>query len=116
MGRFLRFEDLEIWQDGMRLCKSIYAALKDCKDYNLKDQMCKAVVSVPSNIAEGYERKGSKETIQFLYIAKGSCGELRTQLYLAMDLGYIEQQNSQQLIEDTINLSAKIYRYVQSIS
>ncbi|MCL2435323.1 MAG: four helix bundle protein [Lentimicrobiaceae bacterium] len=114
-NKYLRFEELEVWQDAMKLCKKIYFVLKDCKDYGLKDQMQRASVSIPSNIAEGYERKGSKETVQFLYIAKGSCGELRTQLYIATDLGYIEQQNCKQLIEETINLSIKIYRYIQSI-
>jgi len=112
---FLRFEDLAIWQEAIGLCKKVYSALKDCKDYGLKDQMQRASVSIPSNIAEGYERKGSKETSHFLYIAKGSCGELRTQLYLATDLGYLEQQIGKQLIEETINLSIKIYWYVQSI-
>jgi len=112
---YLRFEDLEVWQDSMNLCKKIYSAFKNCKDYGLKDQICRASLSIPSNIAEGYERKGSKETIQFLYIAKGSCGELRTQLYLATDFGYIEQQNGNQLIEEAINLSIKIYRYAQSL-
>ena len=112
---YLRFEDLEVWQDSMKLCKKIYSALKDCKDYGLKDQICRASISIPSNIAEGYERKGSKETIQFLYVAKGSCGELRTQLYLATDLGYIEQQTGKQLIEEALSLSIKIYRYAQSL-
>jgi len=116
MGNYMRFEDLEIWQEAMALCKKIYTVLKDCKDYGLKDQMQRAAVSIPSNIAEGYERKGTKETVQFLYIAKGSCGELRTQLYIATDLNCIEQQNGQQLIEQTIRLSVKIYRYIQSVS
>ena len=111
--RYLRFEELEVWQDAMRLCKKIYSALKDCKDYGFKDHICKTSVSIPSNIAEGYERKGSKETVHFLYIAKGSCGELRTQRYLARDLGYIDNQ---ELIEDAINLSIKIYNYAQSLS
>jgi four helix bundle protein len=99
----------------MLLCKDIYAVLINCKDYGLKYQMQRAAVSVPSNIAEGYERKSSKETERFLYIAKGSCGELRTQLYLAIDLEYIEKQNGQILIEKTIKLKVKIYRYIQSI-
>jgi len=112
---YLRFENLEIWQESMSLCREIYAVLVNCKDYGLKDQMQRAAVSVPSNIAEGYERKSSKETERFLYIAKGSCGELRTQLYLAVDLGYIEKQDGQILIEKAIKLNIKIYRYIQSI-
>ena len=115
-GKYLRFEELEVWQDAMRLCKKVYAALKDCRDYGLKEQMQRAAVSIPSNIAEGYERKGSKETLQFLYIAKGSCGELRTQLYLATDFGYMEQQNGKELIEEAVSLSIKIFRYAQSLS
>ena len=113
---YMRFEDLEIWQEAMKLCKEVYAALRDCRDYDLKSQACKSAVSVPSNIAEGYERRTSKETIYFLYIAKGSCGELRTQLYLATDFGYIEQQRGQQLIEQAVKLSIKIYHYAHSLS
>ena len=114
-GKYIRFEDLEIWQESMLLCKKIYSVLKDCKDYGLKDQMQRSAVSIPSNIAEGYERKSSKETAQFLYIAKGSCGELRTQLYLAIDFGYVKKQDGQVLIEEMIKLNIKIYRYIQSI-
>ena len=116
MGKYLRFEELDVWQDAMSLSKNVYSAMKDCKDFGLKDQMQRAVVSIPSNIAEGYERKGSKETAHFLYIAKGSCGELRTQLYLATDLGYIEQEIGNKLISETVEVSIKIYRYVQSLS
>ena len=112
---YLRFEELDVWQDAMLLCKKVYVALRDCKDYGLRDQMQRAAVSIPSNIAEGYERKGSKETVQFLYIAKGSCGELRTQLYLSTDLGYIEQQTGNQLIEETVRLSVKLYYFIQSL-
>ena len=116
MGKYLRFEELEVWQDAMCSSKNVYTVLKDCRDFGLKDQMQRAAVSIPSNIAEGYERKSSKETVQFLYIAKGSCGELRTQLYLATDLGYIEQQNGNKLIAETAELSIKIYKYAQSLS
>jgi four helix bundle protein len=116
MSKYLRLEELEVWQDAMQLCKKVYSVLKDCKDYGLKDQMQRSSVSVPSNIAEGYERKSPKETTHFLYIAKGSCGELRTQLYLAIDFGYIEPQIGQQLIEDSVKLNIKIYRYIQSLS
>ena len=83
MGNYKRFEDLEIWKEGMEICKDVYVRLKDCKDYGLKDQMQRAAVSIPSNIAEGYERNSVKEKQQFMFIAKASCGELRTQLYLS---------------------------------
>ncbi len=116
MGKYLRFEDLEIWQEGMRLCKEVYVLLNDCKDYGLKDQMQRAAVSVPSNIAEGYERKGTKETCQFLYVAKGSCGELRTQLYLAVSLKLVDSKKGLELVEQAANLSVRIYSYARSIS
>lgn len=84
MTKYIRFEELEIWKDSMRICKEVYELLKDCKDYGFKDQMQRAAVSIPSNIAEGYERKGTKEASYFLYVPKGSCGELRTQFYLTI--------------------------------
>jgi S23 ribosomal protein. len=116
MSKYLRFEELDVWKDAMCLSKNVYAVLKDCKDYDLKSQMQRAAISVPSNIAEGYECKGTKETEHFLYIAKGSCGELCTQLYLATDLGYIEQLVGHRLIAETVELSIKTYRYAQSLS
>ena len=70
-----KFEDLEVWKEGMHLAARIYRELKDCRDYGLRDQMQRAAVSIPSNIAEGYERNTNKDFIHFLYIAKGSCSE-----------------------------------------
>ena len=77
------FEDLEVWKNAMQLVVVIYAEFKENKDYGFKDQIQRAAVSIPSNIAEGYERQTNKEFIQFLYIAKGSSAELQTQLYIA---------------------------------
>jgi four helix bundle protein len=116
MGKALRFEDLEIWKESMRICKEIYANLKNCKDFGFKDQIQRASVSVPSNIAEGHERKSVKEHTQFLYIAKASCGEMRTQLYLAVSLEYIAKEIGMKLIEQSTTLSVKIYHYIQSIN
>ncbi|MDR0872783.1 MAG: four helix bundle protein [Prevotellaceae bacterium] len=104
----MRFEDLEIWKEGMRISITIYDLLKNCKDFSLKDQMQRAAVSIPSNIAEGFERQTNKEFIHFLFIAKGSCGELRTQLYLTKKLNYIEKENVDNLLEQSELLSAKI--------
>ena len=116
MKKMLRFEDLEIWKESMRICTAVYSAMKPCKDFGFKDQIQRAAVSVPSNIAEGYERKGTKERTQFLYIAEGSCGELRTQLYLAISLEYITKEAGLSLIEQCVALSVKIYHYIQSIN
>jgi four helix bundle protein len=116
MGSYKRFEDLEIWKESMDICKDIYALLRDCKDYGLKDQMQRASVSVPSNIAEGYERNGVKEMQHFMYVAKASCGELRTQLYLAIMLKYIDSEKGNILIERVAKLSVMIYNYIQFLN
>ena len=70
-----KFEDLEVWKEGINLAVRIYRELKDCRDFSLRDQMQRASVSIPSNIAEGYERNTNKDFIHFLYISKGSCSE-----------------------------------------
>ena len=91
MIKIQKFEDLEVWKEGVRLSVEIYKSLGGCKDYSLRDQIQRSAVSIPSNISEGFERKGNKEFIQFLYIAKESCSELRTQLYIAVETGSIEK-------------------------
>jgi four helix bundle protein len=72
------FESLDIWKKGIDICIIIYKTFEKCKDYGLKDQIQRASASVPSNISEGYKRQTKEEFSQFLYIAKGSCGEVRT--------------------------------------
>ena len=89
-----RFEEIEAWQFSRELAKLIYEATKQgqfAHDYGLKDQIQRAAVSIMSNIAEGFERNGNKEFINFLTIAKGSCGEVRSQLYVAFDQGYVDK-------------------------
>ena len=113
MSEVKRFEDLDIWKESMRLSIQIYSILKDCKDFGLKDQMQRAAVSIPSNIAEGFERQTNKEFIQFLYIAKGSCAELRTQLYIASSLHYITKEVSTNLIEITSTISKMIFTLIK---
>ena len=108
------FEDLDIWKEGMRLSVSTYKLMKDCKDFGFKDQIQRASVSIPSNISEGFERQTNKEFIQFLYIAKGSCGELRTQIYLAKELGYLSKEDYQTMLEQSKLLSAKIQNFIKT--
>lgn len=90
-----RFEDLKCWQKSKLLALTIYKLTNNSesfsKDYGLKDQIRRASVSAPSNIAEGFERNGNKEFIQFVSIAKGSLGEVRTQLLIAHELSYINK-------------------------
>ena len=118
MATIKSFEDLDIWKDSMQITFQIYALFKTCKDFGLRDQIQRSAVSLPSNIAEGFERQTNKEFIQFLHIARGSCGELRTQIYLAKGLNYINEEEGKTLIEQTQKLSAKITKliaYRQSI-
>ena len=105
------FEDLEIWKEARRLTKEIYhltSGLKFSKDFSLRGQIQSAAVSIMSNIAEGFERGGNQEFTQFLYVAKGSCGEVRSQLYVAVDQGYISANESEKLLSLFKRLSSMI--------
>jgi four helix bundle protein len=86
------FEDLEVWQRGCRLSVEIFNAFENCKRFTLRDQIERAGLSIPSNIAEGAERGSSKDFAHFLNFSKGSCGELRTQLYIARKLNAVKQK------------------------
>lgn len=87
------FEDIIAWKKSKELTLSIYKDFKQCRDFSFKDQIERASVSIMNNIAEGFERKGDKEFSHFLFIAKGSCGEVRSMLSLGSELGYIKQDN-----------------------
>ena len=105
------FEDLEIWKEARRLTKEIYRLTSEPKfsrDFGLRDQIQRAAVSIMSNIAEGFERSGNQEFAQFLYVAKSSCGEVRSQLYVAVDQGYIATTESEQLLISFKRLSSMI--------
>ncbi|MCL2650685.1 MAG: four helix bundle protein [Candidatus Azobacteroides sp.] len=106
------FEDLTVWKDSMQLVVLIYSKLRNCKDYGFKDQIQRASVSIPSNIAEGFERQTNKEFIQFLFIAKGSCGELQTQLYLSIKLEYLSKIEGQEFIDKAKKISSMIYNLI----
>ena len=108
------FESLQVWKRASRLAVRIYQVLKDCRDYGLKDQMTRAAVSVPSNIAEGYDRGSNPEFIRFLNIAKGSAAELRTQLYIAKEIGEIDQETMAELVEETKGIGAMLNKLEQA--
>ncbi len=107
------FEDLTVWKDAMQLVVLVYSEMKDCKDFGFKDQIQRASVSIPSNISEGFERQTNKEFMQFLFIAKGSCGEVQTQLYLAIKLGYIPKEKGIELVNTTKKISKMIYSLIK---
>jgi four helix bundle protein len=106
------FDDLHIWQEGMNLCDEIYTVLKNCRDFGLCDQMQRSSVSIPSNIAEGFELSTNKAFIRHLYIAKGSGGELRTQIYIAIRQGFIENEKGKELVDLTKKLAAMISKFI----
>jgi len=85
---------------GCRLAVRVYEVLKDCKDYGLKDQMTRAAIRIPSNISEAAERDSKAEFIRFLHIAKGSAAELRTQVYIARQIGVIRGETQKELVEE----------------
>ena len=116
MAKLGRFEDIEAWQKARELTREIYRVTKQgafAKDFGLRDQIRRAAVSIMSNIAEGFERGSNKEFIQFLFIAKGSAGEVRSQLYIAFDLGYIGKEAFEQLNADLISISRQISGFVK---
>jgi four helix bundle protein len=106
-----RFEDLEIWQEARSLSKYVFDLTEKepfCRDFKLRDQIRASSGSVMDNIAEGFERDGNKEFVQFLSVSKGSCGEARSQSYRAYDYKYIPQDTLDTLISKTTNLSKRI--------
>ena len=112
------FEDLEVWKAARALTNKIYGITKDVafsKDFGLRDQIRRASVSIMSNIAEGYERGGNQELIQFLSIAKGSCGEVRCQLYIAGDQNYINQNELKPLVEHCKRISIMINNFMEHL-
>ena len=119
MSTFERFEDIESWQKARELTKAIYQATSKgefAKDFALRDQIRRACISIMSNIAEGYSRGGNKEFINFLAIARGSTGEMKSQLYIALDLGYINQDsftNLAQMATSIEKLIGGLIRYLQ---
>jgi four helix bundle protein len=108
MTRFQRFEEIEAWQRARELANAVYDASDDgpfARDFGLRDQVRKSAVSVLSNMAEGFERESRAEFIRFLTIAKGSAGELRAQLYIASDRGYLAPELSARLRNEAARVS-----------
>lgn len=112
------FEDLLVWQMGIELVKRIYCLTTEGhfqRDFGLKDQIRRASVSVPTNIAEGFELSSRKEYLKFLNIAKGSAGEVRSLLRVAWEVGYIEASQYEELRAATMKLSAYLFNHMKSI-
>lgn len=102
MAKIQRFEDLQVWQLAREICADVWHILENSslvKDFELKNQMSRSCGSIMDNIAEGFERNGRREFIQFLSIAKGSCGELKSQLYRCLDKKHINQTKFDELYQ-----------------
>ena len=115
MATILRFEDLEVWQKAREISKYVFLLTnKDnfSRDFSLKDQIKRSCGSAMDNIAEGFERDGNKEFINFLTISKGSVGEIRSQTYRAFDYNYITQEEYDYLIKETISLSERLGKFI----
>ena len=109
------FEKLEVWKRSCRLCADLFRAVNDCRNFAFRDQITRSALSVPSNIAEGYERASLNEYLRFLKIAKGSCGELRTQLYIGKETGLLENLQAQSYTQEASELSKMIHGLIQSL-
>ncbi len=121
MAKFSSFEEIISWQKARELNVQIYKVTNSndlfYKDFGLKDQIRRASVSISSNIAEGFERQTTKEFIRFLYIAKASAGEVRSQLYLALDIKYINKNEFEELklkINEVSKLISGLLKYLHS--
>lgn len=118
MAKVEKFEDLVIWQMARSLSKEVYDLTRRGEfkyDTRFVQQIRASSGSVMDNIAEGFERDGNKEFANFLYIAKGSCGEVRSQIYRACDVGFITKEESNQLVDDCFKLSASIAKFINSL-
>lgn len=119
MATIKRFEEIESWKVARDLTGQIYAATKNgafAHDYGLKDQIQRAAVSIMSNIAEGFERGGNREFANFLSIAKGSCGEVRAQLYVALDQNYVTRDDFERLVTLSNLVSTMLYHFIASLN
>ena len=120
MGKIERFEDIDAWKKARELTKIIYEVTSQGKlasDFSLKDQLRRAAVSIMANIAEGFEREGNKEFRQFLATAKGSAGEVKALLYVALDAGLTSMEQFQRirtLADETSRLLAGFLRYLKA--
>ncbi|MCC6410896.1 MAG: four helix bundle protein [Saprospiraceae bacterium] len=118
MSTFKNFEEIIAWQKARELCKKLKPLIDGMKaggDYRFKEQLISSAGSIMDNIAEGFERQGNKEFVQFLYIAKGSCGEVRSQVYRAFDYGYLTQEECDIILADALEISRILYGLIDKM-
>ena len=110
-----RFEDILAWKKARELNILIYQLLKTSRDYYFRDQILRAALSIGNNIAEGFERRTNKELKNFLFIAKGSCGEVRSMIYTAFDLKYINKDECKKAYQLTIEISKILSGFIKTL-
>ncbi len=110
------FEDLEVWKKSCRLTVHLYKALKECRDFGMKDQMLRAAVSIPSNIAEGSERNSSRDFQRFINIAKGSAAELRTQVYISQEVEIFTDVEAKEYVRELKIISKMLQALHKSLN
>lgn len=110
-----RFEDIVVWQKSKILVAEIYRLFRKFRDFGFRDQILRAVLSIMNNIAEGFERRGDKEFRNFLFIAKGSCGEVRSMLYVALELGYVTKKDFDKLYEGSLEISSMLSEFIKKL-
>ena len=109
------FEDPEVWKRSKALAVEICIVLRECRDYGFRDQITRSAVSVPSNISEGAERPGRAEFRQFLGYAKGSAGELRTQIIIAGELQYLTADQTRRMLNECVEVSKMLWGLIRSM-
>lgn len=117
-GKIRTFEDLTVWQKAIAFVKKVYLITDEGglkRDFGLKDQLRRAAVSIPTNIAEGFERSSRKEYLLFLNIAKGSAGEIRSLCRVSFDVGYLSESTYSELREAALVISRSLFNQIQAI-
>ncbi len=115
MAKILRFEDLKVWQFSQDLAVEIYTLFENVKIYSFKDQLFRASLSVSNNIAEGFDRSSDGDFIRFLRIAKASASEVKSMIYLATRLNYINQATQNELLEKFLSINKMLNSLIKSI-
>lgn len=109
------FEDIIAWKKAKKLSLDVYRLFGDSKDFGFRDQIQRAAVSIMNNIAEGFERKSNQDFKRFLYIAKGSCGEVRSMLVVAKELEYITEKEYDELRETSVEISKLLSGFIEKL-
>ena len=110
------FEDLEVWKRSCKLSVRLYALLKGCRDYGMRDQMLRSSISIPSNIAEGSERKSIQDFKRFISIAQGSAAELRTQVYISKEVNIFSDEVAAELVQELKSISKMLQALHNSLT